>query len=864
MKKLLFLTISILSVVFAEAQKRVLEESVYDSWKTIKQFKVSDDANVTLTEYENFADKSSLEIKARSSSFISKVKGGTDAAFLNKQRAAVYKVKDTLYALNILKGITEKLGVTKKHFMSDDSPIIAWYTGKNLFYKTLDNTSRDSIISALNVTFAPTGDMFTISNCEGKRRIIRVSIQKSDRIKGGLQKDTLFTTEKHLSELSVDKKGNTLLFFEAADSSGKSEVKALLFDIKSKQITLTGLDYSRLPEGTNFNFKKGIQFSKDNDYYKFEINPVKEDEEASPKIKKEKPTYEYELWRWNDTLLPSQNRRRESVFANQLKCIFNPADNKLIRLSYGKGVFLMPDDNSLFGFEFDNRPYMYEDLWADPIPRDLYCVNRKTGEYRLLIESFMGSFSVSGTTEHFFTYDFKEEAWFVTNLYTNEKKNISNSIPYPVKNQSFDKPQPASPYGHAGMTADKKYFLIYDEFDIWAVPVDGSGTAKCITKEYGRKNNIRFKVVNTSEERGGDRGVDFKNEILLETVNYNNMHTGFYTLKLGKEPVKLIEGAQKHRFVKRSAKGNYIIQIESFSQAPDYWLADPEMKPIERLTDLNEQTKDYKFGNTEFITWSDPDGTKQTGILYTPEDYDPTKKYPMIVYFYETMSQDIFMFYPPAPTTSTINPSMYVSRGYVVFMPDIRYEIGWPGKSCLNIVESGTKYLIDKGVADPERVGVQGHSWGGYQVAYLITQTDIFKCACSETAVANMTSAYTGLRAGAGKPRMFMYESTQSRIGGTLWEKQENYIKNSPLFFLDKVTTPLLSRHSDADEAVPYSQGLELFLGLKRLGKEVWMFNYKGDGHNIKKREIAVDWSRRMDEYFDYYLMGAKRPDWMN
>lgn len=864
MKKLFFLTIAILSFVFAEAQKRVLDESVYDSWKTIKQFKVSDDANVTLTEYENFADKSILEIKIRNLSIKQTVKGATDAAFFNKQRGAVYKVKDSLYAFDLNAGISQKLAVSKKVKTSDDSPIIAWYIGNDLFFKTLENAHKDSLKSVLHLAFDTTGDMFTVTNGDGKRYIVCVSNSKSRKKEDGLQKDTLYITDKFISAVSVDNNSNNLLFFEAADSSGKSEVRAVLFDIKSKKITLTGLDFSRLPEDTAFNFKKGIEFSKDNDYYKFEINPVKDEEEVKPDVKKVKPAYEYELWRWNDTLLPSQKRTRESVFARQLKCIYNPTEDKFIRLSYGKGVFLMPDDNSLFGFEFDNRPYMYEDLWADPIPRDLYCVNRKTGEYRLLIESFLGSFAVSGTTEHFFTYDFKEEAWFVTNLYTNEKKNISNSIPYPVKNQSFDKPQPASPYGHGALTADKKYFLIYDEYDIWAVPVDGSVTAKCITKEYGRKNNIRFKVVNTSEERGGDRGVDFKKEILLESVNYDNMHTGFYTVKVGKEPVKLIEGAQKHRFVKRSAKGNYIIQIESFSQAPDYWLADPEMKPIERLTDLNEQTKDYKFGNTEFITWSDPDGTKQTGILYTPEDYDPTKKYPMIVYFYETMSQDIFMFYPPAPTTSTINPSMFVSRGYVVFMPDIRYEIGWPGKSCLNIVESGTKYLIDKGVADPERVGVQGHSWGGYQVAFLITQTDIFKCACSETAVANMTSAYTGLRAGAGKPRMFMYESTQSRIGGSLWEKQENYIKNSPLFYLDNVKTPLLSRHSDADEAVPYTQGLELFLGLKRLGKEVWMFNYKGDGHNIKKRDIAVDWSRRMDEYFDYYLMGAKRPEWMN
>lgn len=857
MKKLFFLTVAILSFVFAEAQKRVLDESVYDSWKTIKSFLVSDDANITLSEYESFSEKSSLDIKIRDISFITSVKGASGAKFINGQKTAIYLVKDTLFALNASTGEAKRVGVTKKHEISDDSPFIAWYKGKLLLYTDITTERTDSLSNVAGVSFTPAGDMVVLSSDSNQRLLIRINSQAKNRFK----KDTLFITDKYLSEISVGKNGESLLFFEADDSLGKTGVKAVLYDVKKRKLQHTGLDETKLPTGTSFNFKKGIQFSKSFDYYKFEMNPVKEE---MPEVKKEKPTYEYELWRWNDTLLPSQRRTRESIFANQLKSVYNFKEGKLIQLSYGKGVFIMPDDNSSFGFEFDNKPYMYTDLWEDPLPRDLYFVNRKTGEYKILFEAFMGSFSISNTTDYFFTYEYNKEAWFATDLNTLEKRDISSALPYPVKNMSFDKPQPASPYGQAGMTTDNKFFLVYDEFDVWALPVDGSKGAICITGGYGRENNIRFKVINISGERTREEGVDLKKEILLESVNYNNMHSGFYSLNVGKEPKLLTEGPFRYKFVKRSGKNNFIIQIENFSQAPDYWLVNSDMGTKERLTDLNNQTENYKFGNTSFITWNDPKGVNQSGILYTPEDYDPAKKYPMIVYFYETMSQDIFMFYPPAPTTSTINPAMFVSRGYVVFMPDIRYEIGWPGQSCLNIVESGTRHLIEKGVADPERIGVQGHSWGGYQVAYLITQTDIFKCACSETAVANMTSAYTGLRAGAGKPRMFMYESTQSRIGGTLWDRQQNYIQNSPIFFLDRVTTPLLSRHSDGDEAVPYSQGLELFLGLKRLGKEVWMFNYKGDGHNIKKRDIAVDWSRRMDEYFDYYLMGAKRPVWMN
>ncbi|MFA6770779.1 MAG: prolyl oligopeptidase family serine peptidase, partial [Bacteroidales bacterium] len=638
--------------------------------------------------------------------------------------------------------------------------------------------------------------------------------------------------------------------------------------------SVSQLDGTYIPENMRFNIKSGISFSKDGSYYKFQITPLTADvgnsKDSSVKSKAKKPPFEYELWRWNDTLLPSQKKGKDNIYVNNIFCIYRPSENKFIQLSQGRGIFLIMNDNSPYGFEFDSSPYLYEDLWKDPIPKDFYYTNVKTGESKILFKAFEGVFAISPTTPHLFTYENSTESWYVNFLDSGHKINLSELIPYPVTRDDFDKPQPAGTYGQAGLSADEKFFIIYDKYDVWAVPINGNPKeVYCLTNGYGRANNIKFKILNLNKGRGRGRGkgsanaVDLQSDVILESINLDNLHSGYYRVSKGKNPTKLIEGPFKFSYPKLLERGNYIVRRESFNEAPDYWITDKDLNLTRRITSLNDQLKEYKVGDSKIINWKDFGGQKQKGVLYTPEDYDSTKSYPMIVYFYETMSQDAFLFYNPAPTTSTINPIMFVSRGYVVFMPDIKYEIGWPGKSCLNIVESGTRYLIDKGIANPNKIGLQGHSWGGYQVVFLITQTDIFTCACSETAVSNMTSAYTGIRTGPGKPRMFMYESTQSRIGGTLWEKRENYIENSPLFYLDQVTTPLLSRHSDGDEAVPYSQGLELFLGLKRLGKEVWMFNYKGDGHNIRKREISLDWTRRMDEYFDYYLLDAPKPKWM-
>ncbi|OFY43952.1 MAG: hypothetical protein A2X18_07425 [Bacteroidetes bacterium GWF2_40_14] len=860
MKKILFVTILLFSINAVNAQKKSLDESVYDKWMTVEKFVISDDAGWTFTEYKNFTDKSVLDIKIKKVPFRVSIKGGSGVQLFNNQMSAFFYKKDTLYTIQRKTGKIDSIGIYKNPETKDDSPYLTFKKGKTLFIRGTDMTRTDSVGLVAKSMFITHERIAVLQNENGRSSLIVMDLKG----KNGYKADTVYRTDKYIADFSGSKSGNSLVFFQSKDTLF-NDTETVLLDLKSKEYKILTLNKDLLPANMEFNVKKGITFSSSDKYLKFDISPWKP-KEAKSKVKAKAPknAYEFELWRWNDTLLPIQKDNSTKVFENSQRCSFYPESGQFVRLTQGYGVFLQPDDNSPYGFEFNDKPYMYNSSWEDPTPKDLHCVNALTGERKLLIKGFFGAFALSPSTPQIFTYNPIEEGWYVTDLNTMNKTLISSKLPYPVKEQDFDKPQPAGAYGQAGMTLDMKYFIVYDQFDVWALPVSGVGEPFCITNGFGRRNNIRFKVLKLTERGEKTIGVDLKSEILLEAVNKNNMNSGFYKVKSGNDPVKLIENEYKYSFVKQLGKDKYIIKRESFKEAPDYWLTNKNFQLSERLTDMNDQLKDYKVGDSKVIRWNDKTGMQQAGVLYTPEGYDSTKKYPVIVYFYETMSQNAFVFYPPAPTTSTINPVMFVSRGYVVFMPDITYEIGWPGKSCVNTVIDGTRHLINTGIADPEKIGVEGHSWGGYQVAFLITQTDLFTCACSEAAVANMTSAYTGIRAGAGKPRMFMYESSQSRIGGTLWDKQENYIKNSPVFYLDKVTTPLLSRHSDGDEAVPYSQGIELFLGLKRLGKEVWMFNYKGDGHNIKKREIAVDWSRRMDEYFDYYLMDKQKPKWMN
>ena len=283
-------------------------------------------------------------------------------------------------------------------------------------------------------------------------------------------------------------------------------------------------------------------------------------------------------------------------------------------------------------------------------------------------------------------------------------------------------------------------------------------------------------------------------------------------------------------------------------------LADP-MKPILEKIEL---------GKTEPWNFTASDGTVITGKMCLPPNFDPNKKYPMMVNFYERNSETLYNYRMPEPHRSTIDYHLYNSNEYVIFNPDIRYVDGYPGESCYNCLMPGITMMIAKGYIDEKGIGAQGHSWGGYQVAYLATRTNLFSAIESGAPVVNMFSAYGGIRWGSGMARSFQYEHTQSRLGATPWSSPLRYLENSPLFTMDKVQTPILIMHNDADGHVPWYQGIEYFVAMKRLGKPCWLLNYTGEPHWPMHMANRIDFQRRMFQFFNHYLKNDKRPKWMS
>jgi acetyl esterase/lipase len=522
------------------------------------------------------------------------------------------------------------------------------------------------------------------------------------------------------------------------------------------------------------------------------------------------------------------------------------------------------DGDGELGLAMNDIPYRQLVSW-DGRYNDVYLVDMDTGAREMVAERVRGGATVSPEGQYLYWWDGVLQNWFSMEIATRETRNITQNMTVDVYDRRDDRPEPPGSWGSAGWTEGDAAFVIYDEFDIWKVDPTGRTAAVSLTEGAGRRDGIRYRYMGTGEADAPDF-IPVDQDVYLTAFNVQTKAEGFYRDRFtgSGEPSELL--MDNYAFGNPTwaddARDVGLITRQSFEDFPDLWLTDPDFGTMKKVSNANPQQDEYVWGSAEIVEWNSTDAVPLQGILYKPEGFDPSQEYPMMVYFYELSSDGLHSYKAPTPGTS-INYSFYVSRGYLLFVPDITYKTGYPGEGAMDAVVPGILSLIDEGYVDRDAIGVQGHSWGGYQIAYMITQTDIFAAAEAGAPVVNMTSAYGGIRWDSGMSRAFQYEQTQSRIGGSLWEAPARYIENSPLFFVDKINTPLLMLHNDQDGAVPWYQGIEMFSAMRRLQKPVWMLNYNGERHGLSNPANQKDWAIRMQQFFDHYLQGAPPAVWM-
>ncbi|MEY3369249.1 MAG: hypothetical protein RI973_2404 [Bacteroidota bacterium] len=571
-----------------------------------------------------------------------------------------------------------------------------------------------------------------------------------------------------------------------------------------------------------------------------------------------------EVWNTSDGLLHThQKTLLETEKKRSYDVVWHIAANKFIPLASADMPEMTYDSdrNAAVALGYTEVPYQQLITWEGSARRDLWLVDLQNGTRREIARGLRGTPRLSPGGKFAYWYSELDSAWFSCQVNSGEIRRITSNEKHPFFDELNDVPDYPNSYGIATWTKDDAQMLIYDRYDIWQV--DPTGVQPPVNLTNGRKNRTVYRYARLDPE---ERFVAPGQRLLLHLFDEQTKASGYAFLLLGAgQPIQIVKEDFQYSSRPQKAKSadRLLFTKENFQLFPDLLYTDFSFRNVRRISQANPQQSEYAWGSIELYEWTSLDGTRLQGLLAKPAGFNPRNKYPMIVNFYERSSDELHSHRTLVPGRSSINYSWYAARGYLVFNPDIPYREGYPGESCLNAVVSGVTSLIDKGFVDKDRIGLQGHSWGGYQVAYLLTKTSLFRCAESGAPVVNMLSAYGGIRWETGLSRAFQYEHTQSRIGGSIWEYPLRYLENSPLFSLDKVNTPVLIMHNDSDGHVPWYQGIEYFVALRRLGKQAWLLNYNGEPHWPVKLQNRKDFQLRMSQFFDHYLMGAPKPVWM-
>ena len=656
--------------------------------------------------------------------------------------------------------------------------------------------------------------------------------------------------------------GTQALYLQAKDtaSTGSKHAALWLYDVPTgKAIELVASDERRnmpdnwgLTENSTFHFSHnggrifaGIQ----------EYTPVKDTNLVSFE------TAGLDIWNWNAEEIPP--RMKANLTRDKRRtypCLYR--DNGLIPFNTNKA------DRLIFGDRYDG-PVALEVSVLNPVETQwdmqgdnaISVIWLGSGRKVEIARGAYDSAQLSPKGRYVIWWDLKARGWKAYDIENERQIDLTGNVDTVFWNEKDDHPMLPDAYGIAGWTAGDADVILNDRYDLWQIHL-ADGTATRLTQGREKKQTHRYVRTKDSED---EPGINAGETVLLSVFDEVTKENGVAAFQFGKpKTFKTLEfGGYTYDGVKKAKNAPVYAYLKgNFVEQNDLYLTDFGKK-TEKLTAINPQQKDYNWGTVELYHWLTPDGKTLDGLLYKPEDFDASKKYPLMCYFYETYSENLYKNIIPQPSWSTVNLTFYTSRGYVVFVPDIVYTPGMPGQSAYNCIVSGVESLTKYPWIDKENMAIQGQSWGGYEVAFLITRTNLFKAAGAGAPVSNMTSAYGGIRWESGMSRQFQYEQTQSRIGKDLWSGLELYMENSPLFRLPNVQTPVLIMHNDNDGAVPWYQGIEMFMGLRRLGKPAWLLEYNNEAHNLKERRNRKDLTIRLQQFFDHYLKGAPEPAWM-
>jgi dipeptidyl aminopeptidase/acylaminoacyl peptidase len=883
---LVLLTLAWTSALFAQEAKpqgkKVLTLDDYPSWQSIESTLISPDGSWVAFAYKPNDGDPTLHFKNLTTGKIHKIGGGTKPAFSDDSRWAAYLVE-------LPKAEREKLEKEKK-------PVTA--KGELL---NLTSGDKYTVESASSFAFSENAKYFSVKkikgNPEAKHRgtdlVVRNLVDGATMNIGNVGDYSFNKKGTHLAYIiDADKKaGNGLYLLDLGMSiirnldTGEADYGQMTWDkegtalavLKGKEkenfaqkvnvlLVFTGIDKGKIeslaydpekdpafPKTMVLSEQRALTWSEDNSNLVFGI---KEQEE------KEKPGTEkianVDVWHWKDEEIQSGQMRRAERDRNfAYSAVLHLKDKHFLRLADENMRSVNVSPNGQWGLGRDEKPYLLQ-LQLSEGKADYYSVNVKTGEKKLIEKMLNWALGQSPDGRNFLY--FKDKELWTYNLETGNKVHLTTGKDGFFADLDDDHPYDEKPsYRPAGWTKDGKSVVMNHKFDLYLLSLDGK-KAENMTRGVGEKEQIKFGYVALDPE---EKFIDTSKPLLLTAYGEWTKKSGFYSLKAGGEPKALTyEDKSFGRVVKAKKADKVIGTRETFVEFPDYYVSGLDFRDATKVTEANPQQSEYAWGSRVLIDYQSTRGTKLQATLTLPADYQKGKKYPMIVYFYEKMSQRHHQYsrptYDDRPHMST-----YASNGYLILMPDIVYTDGTPGTNAMECTIPAVQKVIELGYADPKRIGLQGHSWGGYESSFLVTQTDMFACVVTGAPLTNLVSMYSILYKSSGDTNQQAIQFEQGRLAGTPWDALDRYISQSPVLQAPNIKVPFLILQGTEDGAVDWNQGLEFYAAARRLGKNVIFLSYPGEDHHLGKIENQKDFQVRMKQYFDHYLMDKPAPDWM-
>ncbi len=911
---LCFLAVLLCSLVGAQnPNKKTMDLEVYDSWNTIKNTQISNngrwvvyeqtpgDGDATLIIHDTQSQRNTriprgqkAKISADNAYIAFTVRPFADSLKqLRRQKVKDDKLtKDSLGILRLSDGQLRKIANVSSFKLPEEwSGWLAYHLepippptpdtskvandttatkkakskrskknkSKHLVLQRLDTGLEDTIKGVKDYLFAKKGHRLLLSRDDKvKKGPWGAALYDCDQAK----LIPLYTEKGKYSQLMLDETGNQAAFIADLDTTKIRIRPWKLYHWRTGQDNAQMITTNDQQTDWLVSEHQKLEFSEDGSklYFGMAPPPILQDTNL---LKEE--IVKVEVWSYQDARLHTQqNVQLKQDKKRSFKCVLHTLTGRTVPLSdqLRQNLRKEPTGKATVALLSNDEAYLQSTSWEGfPTYKDVYIVDLNSGTRKEVARKLRGNPRLSPNAQYAYWYNSIDTAWQVHHIPSGTTRSVTDNRTVSFFSETNDLPMLPNSYGMLGWTAQDEHMLIYDRYDIWKIDPNGRQQPKRLTQ--GREKETSYRYIRLDRK---ERFVDPKRELMLMEFNQATKASGYASLSLSSGQLKsLVKGDYSFtRSVKKAKEAEaYVFTRSNFQTFPDLQYCKGNFAAPTRISDVNPQQSDYSWGSIELYEWTSLDGEQLNGLLVKPENFDPNKKYPMIVNFYERSSNGLHRHRAPFPHRSTINYSYYANQGYLIFNPDVPYRIGYPGASAFNSVMSGVTSLINEGFVDEERVGLQGHSWGGYQIAHLVTRTNLFRCAESGAPVVNMFSAYGGIRWGSGLSRMFQYEHTQSRIGGTIWEYPLRYLENSPIFFIDKIETPVLILHNDKDGAVPWYQGIEFFVALRRLGKPAWLLNYNEEPHWPLKRQNRIDFNLRMQQFFDHYLKDAPRPKWM-